>query len=169
MSYREHAIKEFKIAGWMNEDGTYADDGSTDPEDQFDFNMQRAICENILELLDVLAEQGHSGASFDYLMSHFERLARFKIITPLTGEEHEWNEPYNDEGDQQNNRCSSVFRDADGRAYDIDAVAYEDEYGNLYGKGGHKDKEITFPYKPPKHPKIIPYKRWWQIWRSKPE
>ena len=44
----KHALMEFKAAGWLNDIG-YTDE------------MQGMICSHVMQLLDVFADEGHSG------------------------------------------------------------------------------------------------------------
>lgn len=111
--------------------------------------MQDMINKNILSIVEVFSEQEHSGFSAGYALSALERLLRFKPLTPLTGEDDEWNEISN--GTQQNKRCSSVFRNADGTAHDIDGIVVSDNGGITWFSSGRFRKEVTFPYAPPTH------------------
>lgn len=89
-------------------------------------------------------------------MQKLEILAELKPITPLTGDEVEWQRC--GESMFQNKRLSSVFKDADDRPYDIDGRVYWEWYKNEDGevckthftKGGDRFY-IEFPYtaKPP--------------------
>lgn len=54
--------------------------------------MQDAINKNILEIVEIFSNQGHSGFSAGYALNVLERLLRYKPLTPLTGEPDEWNE-----------------------------------------------------------------------------
>lgn len=135
-NFESHAQKEFRAAGWLNEDGTFKDD------------MQKLICEHVLELLDVFDGAGHSGFSAPYAISLFEKLAKFEPVAPLTGEDWEWNEVAPDA--YQNNRCSHVFKQSDrfgGQPYDINAVIFEDPNGSRF-TGFHSMRLIQFPYAP---------------------
>ena len=103
--------------------------------------------ENILELLAVFSRQGHSGFSAPHCVQLFEKLAQFKPLGPLTGADSEWGESFCHEGTLQNKRCSHVFKDADGRAYDIDGRIFR------YPNGGCSTRSsshvfIEFPYTP---------------------
>ena len=144
-NYQKHAIEEFKAVGWVNADGHYKDD------------MQGMICENVLQLLNVFSEQGHSGSSAAYALKMFERLVEFKCIGPLTGADSEWCDTGHDV--YQNRRCSTVFKDKKtGECYDIDGKVFwewntrlEDgkPYKSYYHNGGCHTP-VTFPYHPPK-------------------
>lgn len=139
MSYITHAKKEFLLAGWMNENG------------EFECDMQKLMCDQVLELLEVFGTHGHSGSSYGYAINLFEKLAKFKLITPLTGDDIEWHEC--GEGVWQNTRLSSVFKDKENKAYDIDGRCYWEWYKNEEGevykshfsKGGDRFY-IEFPY-----------------------
>ena len=151
----EHAIMEFKAAGWLDDTGAYIDE------------MQGAICEHVLELLTVFSNEGHSGSTAPYAIDMFSRLAKFHPIAPITGEDWEWHEVSERMGSKcwQNKRCSSIFKDDNGECYDIDgkvfwewAVSYDDD-GKPNGKAhksyytGHGSRvPVTFPYVKPKEP-----------------
>lgn len=141
---RNHAMMEFKAAGWTDENGKFNDE------------MQEMICNHVLKLLDVFDDEGHSGSSAPYAVDLFKKLAMFQPVVPLTGEDWEWTEVRT--GVFQNKRCSHVFKDPDrfnGQAYDIDAIVFYDFYTDEEGKK-HKSYftnsdsfvPITFPYTP---------------------
>ena len=142
--YINHALSEFRAAGWTDENGVFED------------RMQKDICKSILDLLEVFAKEGHSGSSAPYAIDLFSKLAKFEPIVPLTGEDWEWAEVSS--GVFQNRRCSHVFKDLtqfNGQAYDTSAVVFYDtridknskEYKSYFtSKGSHQP--ITFPYTP---------------------
>lgn len=108
-SYQETFIRrEFQALGYKA------------PEEEED-GPNKWIQENVLEIAEVFASQGHSGFSAAYCVDLLEKVLRHEPIGPLTGEDWEWNEV--GEGVWQNNRCSHVFKDTEtfgGQAYDID-------------------------------------------------
>lgn len=121
--------------------------GSTDDE------MQQHMNTNVLQLIEVFANQGHSGFSASYLIGTLERLMRFKPLNPLTGTDDEWNQVSDDT--EQNKRCSSVFRNKlNNTAYDIEAEVYSEDGGETWSMGNQR-KNIIFPYTPPTKPKRI--------------
>lgn len=132
-NYKKYAIMEFQAAGWCNADG------------KFNNEMQEMICNHVIKLLEVFANEGHSGNSAPYAINLFKQLAMFEPIVPLTGEDFEWVKISSDTW--QNNRCSHVLRDANGRAYDINGKVFERPDGCCYTS---KDSRvyITFPYMP---------------------
>lgn len=125
-----------------------------DEEDE----MQDLVEKNILELIEVFSKQGHSGFSGNYVLSIFERLVRFLPITPLTGEDDEWNKIFDYEhctyNFWQNKRCSRVFKDSDG-AYDSCVRVFSDDCGETYWSNRDSRERIEFPYYPPTYPKKI--------------
>lgn len=131
MSYKSHAEMELKALGYDLED---KEEGPN-----------KWIMENIFELLDVFSKQGHSGMSAPYCIEMFSKLAAFEPLSPITGEDWEWSEVGN--GYWQNTRCSHVFREADGRAYDIEGKIFRYPNGACYTS---KDSRvyIEFPYTP---------------------
>lgn len=146
-NYESHAWREFKAAGWLDENGKFKDE------------MQEAICNHVIRLLGVFAGEGHSGASAPYAISLFEKLAKFEPIAPLTGEDWEWNDV--GDGVYQNKRCSHVFKQADrfdGQAYDINGKIFWEWYTDPETNEQHESyytsnesfTPIEFPYVPTK-------------------
>ena len=143
LDLQKHAKAEFEVLGWPG-----------------NCEMQKMMCDQVLELLEVFGNHGHSGSSAPYAVSLFKKLAMFEPIAPLTGEDSEWGEPYDSDGTQQNRRCSHVFKEKDGRACDISAVVFREPNGCCYtGKGSCK--YITFPYTP--RTRYVD-SRWWKRW-----
>lgn len=144
MSYKTHAMREFKAAGWLNEDGS------------FKCETQKMMCDQIIELLDLFSTHGHSGHSAPYAINLFTALAKFEPIVPIQGTDDEWNEV--GDGIFQNNRCSHVFKQADrfgGQAYDTEAVIFYDWYKGEDGEPykshytcADSMRPVVFPYTP---------------------
>lgn len=151
-NYHNHAMEEFRAAGWINDKGEYNDD------------MQEAICKHVLKLLDVFSTEGHTGSTAPYAIGLFSRLAKFEPIAPLTGEDSEWiKHDYGSSVTYQNKRASHVFKDEDGQAYDIEgkvfwewAMPYEgrepfEPYKSYYTNRDSR-VPVTFPYNVPDKP-----------------
>jgi hypothetical protein len=143
-NYESHAKEEFRAAGWTDENGKFNDE------------MQEALCNHVLKLLEVFDGEGHSGSSAPYAINLFEKLAMFKPIAPLTGEDWEWVNvaEQNDGPLWQNKRCGHVFKDNEG-AYDINGIVFYDWYVNengdrhkSYFTGKDSRVPVTFPYTP---------------------
>lgn len=153
MSYKSHAMREFKAAGWLNEDDTFKDE------------MQEMICNHVFKLLDVFSDEGHSGSSAPYAINLFTKLASWKPIAPLTGEDWEWADVSESSGRTlyQNKRLSSVFKEGeDGIAYNIDGKVFwewfKGEDGDVfksYFTSRDSRVNITFPYEVPERPEYV--------------
>lgn len=100
--------------------------------------------EAVLEIIKVFSKQGHSGMSASIVTSVVEKLMRFEPLSPLTGENEEWNEV--GEGMYQNRRCSHVFKNGEG-AYDIQGKVFRDPDGGCY-TNGKSHVPVIFPYIP---------------------
>ena len=153
-NYKFHAMTEFRAAGWIDEDGKYCDE------------MQEAICNHVLKLLEVFADEGHSGSSAPYAIDLFAKLAKFDPVVPLTGEDWEWNEISDDRTNgvtvYQNKRCGSVFKQSDrfdGKPYWLDGKvfwewsSFDDMYDGEPFKSYYTSKDslvtIEFPWVKP--------------------
>jgi hypothetical protein len=131
----EHAKREFLALGYK-------------PINEEEDGPNKWIQQNVMELLRVFSEQGHSGSSAPYCVGVFEKLAMFEPLGPLTGEDHEWHEA--SDGVFQNKRCSHVFKQADrfnGQAYDTQGRVFRDPNGGSY-TSGDSCVPVTFPYTP---------------------
>jgi len=136
----QHAVKELQ---WLTEE-----------EDDEDPNggPNKWAYDNILELIEVFARQGHSGMSAPYVINIFKELANYKIIGGLTGEDNEWND-VSEYGDgtmlYQNNRDSRVFKDDSG-AWFLDGTLFEDPIypGNYMSTIKSRHYIKSFPYTP---------------------
>lgn len=136
----DHAKKELDLIGM------------TENSDEMNSSMRS----HILHMIEEFAKEGHSGFSASWTISCLEKLMRFEPISPLTGEDWEWNEA--GDGLYQNNRCSTVFKDAnrfDGQPYDINGKIFVEHYYNKDGEertssyaNGDSHVVITFPYTP---------------------
>lgn len=101
----------------------------------------------VMKMLEQFSDEGHSGASAAMAVSIFSKLARYEPLSPLTGEDDEWDEPYTDDGTCQNKRCPHVFRRGDGSAYDSTGRVFREPNGVCFtGSGSRVD--IEFPYTP---------------------
>jgi len=127
----KHAVRELTSTGYYSEGGDIAE----------------SIAKDVTALISLFSKQGHSGSSAEQCIHLFETLARFKILSPLTGDDAEWNEVQ--EGVLfQNNRASTVFKEAkSGRCYDIEGKIFIDHDGCSF-TSSDSSVDITFPYTP---------------------
>lgn len=126
MTIYEYAKQELELVGYFKEPG----------------GIDEMMANDVLELIKVFGEQDHSGSSAPFCVRLFERLASYKPIGPLTGEDSEWIEV----GDNlwQNKRCSSVFKD-ESHAYRIDGRIFRDPDGSCW-QNSESHVTINFPY-----------------------
>lgn len=153
-NYFKHAMEEFKWAGFLDKNGEFEDD------------MQKEICNHVLDLLEVFSRGGHSGTTAPYAISMFKKLANFNSLSPITDTEEEWNLVTEDESQgklYQHKRCSHVFKDKDG-AHDIYGKIFwhwaeyegEDEpYASSYTNIESR-VPVEFPYTPKKEYVFVP-------------
>lgn len=110
------------------------------------------VTKAILDLIELFASQGHSGFTAPYVIYKFCRLAMFKPISPLTGEDDEWT----DVGHcLQNKRCFTVFKDKDGTAYNIEGRVFTDDGGETWYTCKDSRVDVTFPYVVPDKPEYV--------------
>ena len=144
--YIEHLDREWDVKGWPREKSQVRLTGEHALNDE----MQYMMYMNLRELLQAFADQGHSGFSSNYALNYFDKLARFKPVSPLTGEDSEWNKI--GEGKYQNNRCSHVFKEVnlatgDESVYDSHGKVFID--GDLsYTSMDSRVRVDEFPYVP---------------------
>lgn len=91
--------------------------------------MDREMALNVLQLIKVFSEQGHSGFSASHCVGLFTKLAKYEPIGPLTGEDDEWVEV--GPGIFQNRRMGGVFKE-NGEAYFIDGKIWRNQRGECY-------------------------------------
>lgn len=112
--------------------------------------MQRLMNQHVLAIVDLFSRQGHSGFSASYAISVLEKLLRYEPLTPLTGDDSEWEEVGQAHGGDkrcwQNKRCSHVFRDVTG-AYDSEGRIFREQDGSCF-QNRESRVYITFPYTP---------------------
>jgi hypothetical protein len=144
---------------WAEQELKFAGYDINDPED----GPNRWLAEGTLELLKVFDEQGHSGSSAPYAVALFEKLAMWKPIAPLTGEDDEWMEV--GESTWQNRRNSAVFKKEDGQAYWMDGRVFWEWFSSPDIDDGKPYKShytsrdsrvnITFPWTQPDKPEYV--------------
>ncbi|MCW2763861.1 MAG: hypothetical protein JWR85_4062 [Marmoricola sp.] len=121
MTLIDHARRELDLASLGDDDADYGG------------MLKNAV----LQLVEVFADQGHSGASAAMVTDIVQRLMRYETLTPLTGEDSEWNDVAEIGGGSgqimyQNNRLSHVFKDGSNGAYTIDGIVLVDPRGGAW-------------------------------------
>ena len=161
--------KNALVAFAKNELDLIVKDMKKDVQDKDAIFMQEEVNHEILDLIELFSEQGHSGTSAPYVINRIKRLASWKPLSPLTGEDDEWMNLHDlgDKVTEQNRRYSGLFRDNkdNSTAHDINAVVFSDNGGVTWFGAGWLEKklnvrdQIVFPYTPPTKPKEV-YVRW---------
>lgn len=141
----KRAKEELLLAGFPDSPNTDNPDGGYDS----------CISASVFELLETFSDQGHSGTSAQIVLQLFNVLAGQGILTPLTGEDSEWIDQSEATGSPfwQNRRLSSVFKDADGKTFDINGIIFMDKDGSTYTDSEKSSVPATFPYMP--NPQVI--------------
>jgi hypothetical protein len=70
----EHAEYELKKAGLFDNDADY----------------MGVLAKDVMQIIELFAKQGHSGASAAYVAGILELLLRFKPLSPITNDPDEW-------------------------------------------------------------------------------
>lgn len=115
--------------------------GAENPDHKPD-EMQNYMELCVLEVIDTIAEQGHSGFSHGYMLGLLIPLLKDHPITPLTGHEWEWNHIGST---YQNKRCPQVFKEGkNGMPYNSEGYAFSDNGKSWYTSRDSR-KYLTFP------------------------
>jgi hypothetical protein len=119
--YREYAVREFKAAGLVEESGEYCS-----PE-------QETICEAILKMADAMATTDRSDGAIDYILKAANRIGLFSPMTPITGDDSEWEVV---EGHPEvaaiNIRLPRLAKLHNGDTMFSSALGFRDRNGNTY-------------------------------------
>lgn len=114
-----------------------------------------AIRKAVIELIQIFADQGHSGGSAPMVASLFYKLANFEPLSAISGNESEWF--CHNDSTYQNVRCSSVFKKgANERAYYLDAIVWKTQNGGSFtgsaklptGEVIRSRQFVRFPFTP---------------------
>lgn len=126
-------------------------------EDKESLSMQQTIDKNILELIDVFSNQHHSGFTAAYVIDILQRLLHYKPLTPLTGEDDEWEDVTSygyDTPTFQNKRCSAVFKDDKG-AYWVEGKIFSSDLGHTWYTNSDSCVPVTFPFNVPDKSEVV--------------
>lgn len=126
-------------------------------KDEESLSMQQAIDKNILELINVFSNQHHSGFTATYVIDILQRLLHYKPLTPLTGEDDEWEDVTSYGYDTltfQNKRCSAVFKDDRG-AYWVEGKIFSSDLGHTWYTNSDSCVPVTFPFNVPDKSEVV--------------
>ena len=124
-------------------------DGYFTEKDKFSNIMTK----DVMEVLEVLCKQNHSGISAPWVIGLVRELWMKRPLTPLTGEDDEWEDKGEEYDCLYNKRCHRVYKDKKtGKAYDREGIIFAEPDGCTFTTNRGSHVEITFPYvvkKPP--------------------
>ena len=102
---------------------------------------------DVLEVMAVLCNQGHSGMSAPIIMGIIQRLWSWKPLTPLIGQDDEWTDELDPDGNTlMNKRCPAVFKNRKtGKAFYLDGRAFLQPNGNT-STCAFSSVDIDFPF-----------------------
>ena len=103
--------------------------------------MQEMMNNDVLELLKVFSEQGHSGFSASIATRLFYKLANHKLITEVEDNPDDWD----DNG--QHKYISSVFKRDDGTCYYMYGRLFAEPNSDNFFYNKASNVDITFPIK----------------------
>lgn len=130
----KHAKRELALLGYLPPETLEADDPN------------KAVQEDIIELIETFSKQGHSSMSASYVIGMFFKLANFDCLRPLTGEDCEWEKV--DFQTLQNVRCNRVFKNINtGRVFDVQGKVFQTPDGARF-TNAESSVDVVFPYAP---------------------
>lgn len=125
-------------------------------KDSESLKTQKAINDDILDIIKLFSSQGHSGFSAGYSLNILKRLLDYKPLSAITGDEDEWEQlNYSPDLAYQNKRCPSLFRDADGKVYNVEARIFSDDNGHTWYNCKESREYVELPYEVPAKPECI--------------
>ena len=125
-------------------------------KDSESLKTQKAINDDILDIIKLFSSQGHSGFSAGYSLNILKRLLDYKPLSAITGDEDEWEQlNYSPDLAYQNKRCPSLFRDADGKVYNVEARIFSDDNGHTWYNCKESREYVELPYEVPAKPECV--------------
>ena len=104
--------------------------------------MQNKMNNDVLELLKVFSEQGHSDFSASIATRLFYKLANYKLVTEVEDNPDDWNE-YG-----QHKYISSIFKRKDGTCYYMYGRLFAEPNSDNFFYNKASNVDVTFPIKP---------------------
>jgi len=119
-----------------------------------DSEDQSAINKNVMEIVKVFCEEGHSGFSANCTANLLDRILRWQPLTAIEDKPEDWKEV--GEGSWQHKRYSAVFKDKDsynGQAYNVRGLVFSDDDGKTWYTNKDSAIPVEFPYVVPGCPR----------------
>lgn len=125
-------------------------------KDSESLKMQKSVNNDILDIIKLFSGQGHSGFSASYTLNILKRLLDYKPLSAITGNEDEWEQlNYSPDLAYQSKRCPSIFRDADGKVYNVEAKVFSDDGGHTWYNCKDSREYVELPYEVPAKPEYV--------------
>ena len=105
-------------------------------------DTQKMMNSDVIELLKVFEEQGHSGFSASWAINLFSKLAKYKLITEIEDNPEDWDE------DGQHKHIPSVFKREDGTCYYMYGRLFTEPDSDNFFYNKASSIDVTFPLKP---------------------
>ena len=111
----------------------------TDPNERV---MQEMMNNDVMELLKVFEEQGHSDFSAPTVISLFSMLANYRLVTEVEDNPDDWDE------NGQHKYISSIFKREDGTCYYMYGRLFAEPNSDNFFYNKASNVDVTFPIKP---------------------
>ena len=111
----------------------------TDPNERV---MQEMMNNDVMELLKVFEEQGHSDFSAPTVISLFSILANYRLVTEVEDNPDDWDE------NGQHKYISSIFKREDGTCYYMYGRLFTEPNSDNFFYNKASNVDVTFPIKP---------------------
>ena len=127
--------------------------GCTDSEA---LKMQKSVNQDILDIVKMFSNQGHSGFSAQYSLNLLRRLLNYKPLSEITDDESEWIElNYTPDIAYQCKRCPSLFKDNEGRVYNVEGKIFSDDNGHTWYTCKDSCVYVKLPYTVPERAEYV--------------
>lgn len=124
--------------------------------DSESLHMQRAINNDILDIVKTFSNQCHSGFSASYSLNILKRLLDYKPLSAVTDADDEWTLlDYTDDIQYQSVRCPSLFKDAEGKVYNTAGKVFSSDNGHTWYTNADSRVYVELPYAVPDKPEYV--------------